>query len=476
MREEELSEPNPFLGSRGKLEGKGADLVKRDAEELKNKLEKEAKELKIKLEKEAKDLKIKLEKEAKKLEEKLEQAKTILVDDVRNTVDSIPPRDIFLPGKVSFESEAFAWFFKEGESLLTPSGSTLASASRDGAIRLWDVKKGLHKSVFWQGSELSKADEIKRIATNLMDLKAGVSISFSPGGSKLLSAGFDQKIRILDSIKWGYFTAMKGQTKRVRSVAFSPVGFTLASASRNGRVGIWNAKNGEPLKTIETGQVTTSVIFSPDGSALATASKWAVHIWSTNTGELLKTLDTVKGTTSVAFSPSGSNLATSGGNVIELWNLETGDRIKQLSNGNETPKRILNESRIIAFSPNGFTLASASQIDGVVEIWNVKSGSRPLITLKGHFGCVNSVAFSPDGSKLASASEDKTVRIWDTSTGILLRTVTGHRKAVTCVAFSPITTFINQQHQEIYEAVQIGLSIEYFELSTKDGIEFTISW
>lgn len=473
MGKEGLSEPNPFFGSRGKLEGKGADLVKKDAEELKIKLEKEAKELKIRLEKEAEELKIKLEKEAKVLVEKLEQAKTILVDDVRNNVDSIPPRDILSPGKVSFESESFAWFFKEDETLLSPSGSTLASASRDGNIRLWDVNTGDQKSIFWLGLELGAAHQLKRIATNLLDLKGGVSIAFSPSGTKLVSVGYDKTIRIWNSITGGYCRGLPGHTKRVRSaVAFSPVSFTLASASRHGNVSIWDANTGGLLQMLrDYKQVATAVAYSPDGAALAAAGEFAVHIWSTNTGLLLKTLDTNHDswcTTSVAFSPGGSKLATAGSNgYIHLWNVKTGKFLRQVG-------RAVSTIMAIAFSPNGSILASASK-DGTVKIWNVESGEGRR-TLKGHLGRVNSVAFSPDGSTLATASEDKTVRIWDPKTGKLLRTMMGHRKAVTCVAFSPITAFINQQHQEIYETVQSDLSTENFELSTKNGIEFTISW
>src|SRR5579862_9833171 len=57
--------------------------------------------------------------------------------------------------------------------------------------------------------------------------------------------------------------------------------------------------------------------------------------------------------------------------------------------------------------------------------------------LAGHTGAVNSVAFSPDGARLTTASEDKTARVWNTSTGELLHTLTGHDDAVFAAPFSP---------------------------------------
>ena len=64
----------------------------------------------------------------------------------------------------------------------------------------------------------------------------------------------------------------------------------------------------------------------------------------------------------------------------------------------------------MAWSPDGRHLASASA-DKTVRVWDASSG-QTLLTYSGHTGTVASVAWSPDGKRLASASEDQTVQVW----------------------------------------------------------------
>ncbi len=92
-------------------------------------------------------------------------------------------------------------------------------------------------------------------------------------------------------------------------------------------------------------------------------------------------------------------------------------------------------ARSVAFSPDGKLIASGSY-DKTIRLWNVSTG-QCLRTLRGHTGSIFSVAFSPDGELIAGGSNDKTVRLWNAKNGRLLRTLEGHTDWIWSVAFSP---------------------------------------
>jgi predicted NACHT family NTPase len=103
----------------------------------------------------------------------------------------------------------------------------------------------------------------------------------------------------------------------------------------------------------------------------------------------------------------------------------------------------------VAFSPDGRHLLSGSR-DKTLRLWDATTGTLVRI-FDGHSDRVSSVAFSPDGAQVLSGSHDKTIRVWDVATGALLRTFEGHSDRVYSVAFSPEGA---QEHQA--ELMQIA--------------------
>jgi WD40 repeat protein len=69
-------------------------------------------------------------------------------------------------------------------------------------------------------------------------------------------------------------------------------------------------------------------------------------------------------------------------------------------------------------------------------LWNTVTGLL-IKSFLGHKSNVRSIAFSSDGLQLASCSDDKTIKIWDLGTGLLIKTISGLSNGAESIVFSP---------------------------------------
>ncbi len=322
--------------------------------------------------------------------------------------------------------EAFGGPYATLSVCFSPDGKLLASGdNRNNDTHLWDA----------QTSEL--------IATFERDTPFGYpnvnSVVFSPDGNTIASGSSDGTIRL-----WNTYAAedelikyLVGHTKSVNSVVFSPNGDTLISTGAEG-VCLWDVNTGEFINEFQIPAV--SAAFNPDGKTCAIASEVGIFLQNAHTFQFLENLMKTAGSEdkfrgkdigsigSVAFSPDGNTIVSCGGNNIHLWDSDTNQLLKTLIGHTESVNSV-------AFSPDGETIASASD-DRTIRLWNVRT-RKHLKTLMAHAESVNSVAFSPDGETIASASDDRTIRLWNANTGELIKTLTGHVENVNTVGFSP---------------------------------------
>ena len=239
-------------------------------------------------------------------------------------------------------------------------------------VALWDIDAGTELA------RLPGATDLPNFRVDEHIGEVGV-LRFSPDG-KYLVAGFGSKnmlmggsfstpLKVWEVATRRLIRRLNGHMNYCVSLDFLRDGTLMASGSRDGTAILWSTATWKATRTLQNpdkdsvhGQgrqgMVEDVAFSPDGKTLAMASREAnVHLWDVDAGKLLETL---KGHSSavlaVAFSPDGRTLASgSVDQTVRLWNVETRRELMQLDPGGVE----LGQVQSLAFSHDGQQLLAA---------------------------------------------------------------------------------------------------------------------
>jgi WD40 repeat protein/serine/threonine protein kinase len=290
----------------------------------------------------------------------------------------------------------------------------------------------------WEWHYLMRLTKVEPMV--LHDSTEVYGVAFSPDGGRIASAGKDRTIKIWESQTGKPLLEIPGaHDKAACSVVFHPDGRHLASAGADRLVKVWDLETRQtvfrgPCDAIRKfGAAYTAAFSPPDGRLLAAGCDRSVRVWDWRENRPEVPEHTFPGpehdSMAVAFTRNGRQLATGSAwpQGVSLRDVETGRLLLTLP-ADRHPITAL------AFSMDGGRLASAS-LGRSVSLWDTTTGE--LLRILPHTGNVLGVAFSPDGKRLASAGEDKTVRLWDATTGREVLGLHGHSDMCGCVAFSP---------------------------------------
>jgi WD40 repeat protein len=372
----------------------------------------------------------------------------------------------------------------------SPSGRSLTVAGADGMVQIWDVTSGeLMVNLVGHDGDVTGvtwSPDGKRVSTVSVDGTAriwssitGNELSRLPGRqgmgifgktafswsptTDLLATGSEMNLVIWDVSQ--NTLQLSGHIDVVRDAQWSPNGTTIATASHDGTVRIWDVNSGTELLSLKHDGISIWMDWSPNGTQLVTTdSSGPGKVWDSSTGALLMELPAPPGTwaSDAAWSPDGTRIVVSyytpeGPGYAIIFDARTGeelavaDRVDDtcyistpswspsgdrfvvgcwFSQAEDSPARVCDgvtgeELKLLdsdvghtwstEWSPDGNHIVTGSS-EGVARVWDVNT-QEVLAAFTRHGAGIMGVAWSPDGARIASGDTGGEVKVWDATSG-----------------------------------------------------------
>jgi WD40 repeat protein len=346
---------------------------------------------------------------------------------------------------------------------VSPDQRLILTCSLDGTAKLWDIKSGQLRMLYYHTSFVQSAafsPDGRLVATGCADKRARlfetttgrrvgqpiehsgqvVSVAFDSPGGRLFTVGLDPIVQAWDVTSVRAERRMVKPGATIAALAFSPDGRKLLAHAGQGVVWFLDAATGDPVDqsiTFAKPMNLDRVRFSPDGRLVATANSDADHseaqVWEVASGKPVSPPFIERkprgGIFDLAFSPDGKTLLTgcyAAEGAVRLWKVDGGQMLWTYVN-HWSGFRLL-------FHPDGRTIYCAGYKG--IRVLDAATG-RPTGPEFSYPGTINALRLSPDGTALAGGGDDRTARLWDVATGRPIGEPLEHLDTILGLAFSP---------------------------------------
>jgi len=364
---------------------------------------------------------------------------------------------------------------------ISPDGTWVASAGRDGALKIWDTLSGQVRLTLGRDSK---------------EKNSVIDCAVNTDGRWIVSGHHDGKLRFWDSGSGTNLLTLQAHLGGVTGCCISPDGRWVISAGRDQHIKVWETTNGDLFKDLamEEGDDLGGLPFAARGAvrlflmrhknsqtcALNPSGKWIVtgsddgtlKIWDAPSGWALHRVNAytgvfrdvggmlLEGPQKVRASGYSHKLTACAISPDGTWTVSAikENYTQNISDTHFSIHQILTSEILYVFNghadritdfvihPNGEQIISASQ-DGTLKIWDLRLAKknhpeyrRPK--QKNHTQKIHTLQFTMDGSRFLSASQDKTLLWWDAEGRVISNAVSQPTNSDLAGLLSPDNRFI----------------------------------